>query len=111
MSRTRAGRRAYETRINFSRDVANFAAALATKKWKYSAAETAAIKVERAESLTGNSQTISFDQAYADLSLWLGKSFSNSSDLGLTDMLAETLLSGATIVTMKAEYRISKNSS
>lgn len=84
MSRTRAGRKAHETKITFKRDFSNFAAALAEKKWKFSAEETAAIKVERVPLITGFEKAeLSFDQAYGELSAWLGRAFNNISPRGV----------------------------
>jgi hypothetical protein len=101
----RAGRKSWETRLAFVADVGNFAAAMADAEWKYTAAETDAIRVVRKAKATGAEETISFSRAYAEISPWLGRSFSNNSDFGLSDMLAESLLRNAVIHTGKAEYR------
>lgn len=112
MSKTRAGRKAAETHKRFLRDVGNFAAAFAAKEWKYTQAETEALKIIRTARADQSNETISFSKAYGELALWEGKSprsaFANISDLGLTDFLADEFTHGAVIHTAKAVYRLAK---
>lgn len=106
MSRQRAGRKSWQTRVNFSLEVGNFAAALAEKKWKYSAEDTKAMVITRTANETGAREVITFNRAYGELSGWLNKAFANISEDGFSDMLAETFFQGAAIFTPKAEYRL-----
>lgn len=108
MSRTRAGRKAQETHRDFLRNVGNFGGALAAKKWKFTSDQTKAMVIIRTKQGEIFGEAITFNQAYGDLFAWEGKrtasAFSNISEHGLSDMLAETFFQGATIVTGKAEY-------
>lgn len=108
ITRKRAGRRSWETRMRFSRNLTNFVQALAAKEWKFDAATTKAMVIERSATVTGKKEVITFNQAYGELSMWLDKSFANISEDGLSDMLAETFFQGARLVTGKAEYRLWK---
>lgn len=106
MSRTRAGRKSWETRVEFINEVGNFAAALAEKEWKYDLATTKAMVIMRTAKADGRREVITFSQAYSELSMWEGRSFANNSEDGLSDMLCETFLQGAAVHTKKAEYRL-----
>lgn len=107
MSKTRAGRKSWETRVNFNIAIGNFAQAVAVNKWKYSIQETKSMIIERTVKATSKKEVITFAQAYGELSIWLKKSFDNSSELGFSDMLADTFLQKNTVVhSGKAEYRL-----
>lgn len=106
ITRKRAGRKAWETRRRFNDNVVDFFAALGRKEWKFDAATTSKMVIERRAKATGEIALITFSQAYSELFDWLGKSFADISDNGFSDMLAETFFQGAVIHTLKAEYRL-----
>lgn len=108
MSRTRAGRKAYQTRVDFSRNVGEVIQSFAAKQWKYSLTETKAMVITRTAKETGGREVITFAQAFGELSQWLDRAFANISEDGLSDMLTETFLQGAEIHTGKAVYRLWK---
>ncbi len=105
-NRSRAGRMGYETRVNFSRAVGEFAQAFALKEWKYSLNDQKAMVIIRTAKDSGKKEVITFNQAYAELSQWLDKSFANISEDGFSDMLTETFLQNAEVHTSKAVYRL-----
>lgn len=105
MSRTRRGRKSWETRMNFNRTVGSFAAAYAAKEFKFSTAETKAMVIIRTDN-TGRREIITFNQAYGELSLWEGKAFTNVSPDAFSDMLCETFKQRAVIFTRRASYRL-----
>ena len=106
ITRKRAGRKSWETRQAFNNTVGNFAQAMAEKIWKYDSPVTKAMIIERTAKETGKAEVITFSQAYAELSGWLGKSFVNTSEEGFSDMLAETFFQNAQIHTPKGVYRL-----
>ena len=106
LSRQRAGRKSWNTRVGYNNAVVDAANAIANAKWKYDSKTTDAFVIERTAKADGAVALIGFSQAYGELSGWLGKSFANISEMGLSDMLAETFLQGASIQTLKAEYRL-----
>lgn len=73
---------------------------------KYDNTVTKAMIIERLNYATGKTEVITFGQSYGELSMWLNVAFKNTSEFGLSDMLAETFFQGAKIVTKKAEYRL-----
>lgn len=73
---------------------------------KYGAETTKVMVIERTNYQTGKREVITFGQSYNELSDWLDIAFGNCSEFGFGDMLAETFLQGASIVTKKAEYRL-----
>ncbi|MDB5478840.1 MAG: hypothetical protein JWM96_1335, partial [Alphaproteobacteria bacterium] len=103
-ARNRAGRKSYETKLQRFETIRNFAQAMAEKKWKYDAATTKAMIIER--TANGKTEVITFSQAYGELSMWLNVTFANISESGLSDMLAETFMQKAAIHTRKAVYRL-----
>ena len=104
-TRSRAGRLAAETHKKFIADVGNFAASFAGAEWKYSLAESDQLQIIR-ESFGGTEESILFSKAYGELSMWDKRSFANISALPFSDFLVELFLSGATIHTKKAAYRL-----
>ena len=108
MSRTRSARLGHANHRRFLGDFSGFAAALAAKKWKFTVEQTKAMVIIRTATGDIFGDTITFNQACADLFAWEGKrernAFSNISEDGLSDMLAETFFQGATVHTAKAEY-------
>lgn len=71
ITRKRAGRKAYETKLNNFAAIRNFAAAMAEKKWKFDSATTKAMIIER--TTNGRTEVITFSQAYGELSGWCDK--------------------------------------
>jgi len=106
LTRQRAGRKSWNTRVRYNNAVVDAANAIANAKWKYDSKTTDAFVIERTAKAGGAVALIGFSQAFGELSGWLGKSFANISEMGLSDMLAETFLQGASIQTLKAEYRL-----
>ena len=100
----RAGRKSWNTRIRFEVAVSDAVVEIGKLQFKYSNVETKAMVIER--EANGMRQTITFSTAYGELSGWVGKTFSNHSDLGLSDSLVEMFRSGASIHTRKAVYRL-----
>lgn len=105
-TRNRAGRKAYETKLNNFATIKNFAAAMAEKRWKFDSATTKAMIITRTAKETGKTEVITFSQAYAELSGWADRAFVNTSENGLSDMLAETFFQGAIVHTPKAAYQL-----
>ncbi|MCD9188284.1 MAG: SWIM zinc finger domain-containing protein [Pyrinomonadaceae bacterium] len=106
MSRTRAGRKSWETRISYHREVGNTVEAFASADWKYDAETTKKMVIERTAKATGKTEVITFSMAYGELSMWLDKVFVNISERGFSDMLAETFFQGAELHTPKATYKL-----
>lgn len=73
--------------------------------WQYDTQTTKAMIIERTAKETGRREVITFNQAYGELSIWLGKAFVNISDYGFSDMLAAEFFQGAVFHTRRAEYR------
>ncbi len=93
-----------KSRADFSREVSDAVRAIGNGKWKYDSNVTNAMTIERTVAATGKKETITFSQAYGELSMWLNVSFANISEEGFSDMLAAEFFSGARIHTKKAEY-------
>jgi len=107
MSRTRAGRKSWNTRVNFNNQVGDFFRALANAPApKFDNAATKAWIVERTAKADDKKDVMTFNQAYAQLQDWLGLAFSNISEDGFSDMLAAMFFEGTQIHTLKAEYRL-----
>lgn len=107
MSRSRAGRKAYETRINFNNQVGDFFRSLANApEPKFGRDATKAMIIERVIKETKHKEVITFGEAYGELSMWFNVAFANISPSGLSDMLAETFFQGAAVHTPKAVYRL-----
>lgn len=104
--RNRAGRKAWQTRVEFYRTVGTVATALANTEFKYGRETTKEMIIERTVLIGGQKQVITFNQAYGELFDWVGKAFSNRSDLGLSDALVEIFKQGSRIFTKKAVYRL-----
>lgn len=105
ISRTRAGRKSWNTRNQYNRAVGEAFRAIANSpEQKYGAVVTRAMIIERTAG--GKREVISFSTAYGELSMWLNVAFCDYSEFGLSDMLAETFFQGAVIRTLKAEYRL-----
>jgi hypothetical protein len=100
----RAGRKSWETRKRFSREVGEIFRAIADAPAPEF--DTKAMFIERFAKETGKREVITFSKAYVELSDWLGRAFENISDKGFSDMLAETFLSRAQVHTGKAVYTL-----
>lgn len=109
MSRQRSGRKAHETHIEFINEVGGFAEALGAADFKHDRTTTGAMVILRITT-AGAKEVITFAMAYSDLYDFEGRftrhAFSNISEAGLYDMLADTFLEGTAIHTTKAEYRL-----
>ena len=105
ISRSRAGRKSWQTRVNYTNAVGDAVKAMANAPQpKYGDSITRAMIIER--TANGKTEVITFSQSYGELSMWLDKSFANISESGFSDMLAETFFQGAKVCTAKAEYRL-----
>ncbi len=105
LSRSRAGRKSWATRVNYNHAVGDAVRAMANAPApKYDGKTTKAMIIER--TANGKTEVITFSQSYGELSMWLNRAFANISEDGFSDMLAETFFQGATIFTAKAEYRL-----
>jgi hypothetical protein len=106
ITRKRAGRKSWETRVRFNSDVSNFFTALGSASRKFDTETTKAMIIERYAKEAGKTEIITFRQAYVELSGWVDRAFFNTSESGLSDMLAETFFQGAQVHTPKAVYRL-----
>lgn len=106
ISRKRAGRKSWNTRL---RNANAFASAFAAAAQYAPGYNTDEIHVIRTAKETGEQSVLNFSDFYVEINAWYDRAYCNSSDFGLTDMLCETLLQNAAIHTPKAEYKIAGN--
>lgn len=105
ITRKRAGRASWETRVNYNNDLREAARAIGKAEWKHNSNTTKAMIIERTAE-GGSKEVITFSQAYGELSMWLNIAFANITEMGFSDMLADEFFAGATLSTKKAEYRL-----
>lgn len=106
MSRTRSGRKAWETRVEFDAGVGAVAAAMSEKKWKYDSQATKAMVIERIDNATGLKRVITFSLAYGELAYQENLAFSNNSEDGFSDMLCDIFFDGSIVWTRRATFRL-----